>query len=600
MAPKLKTTMVALIAVAAVLAVTLQWLLVQRVVGARDLQQAAVDHREQVIEMQRLFLLGTLQISGGDRPDRAWFEQLEVQARLLGCCEREIAALAEAVAKTPLPLNVADFREEAEAVISATDAFLERDTEAYQAVLETNRATLPWIGLAGIAVIVLVVWLIIRQGVLQPIEGLMHAVERSKETGRFQFKIRGWNNSEVADLAETLTLTIDELQARIRARDGELSQARSEARAESQRMAQELAELVDGASSPIFTLDGEGVIRTWNRQLHAMTGIPGLHTISRPLESFFQGATDRKRFQLALRQAMTGESTVGMRVTLMTVSDPVDLLVDVSPRRSSTGAVVGVTCVGHPLSDFIEQTAEELERQRARHFSELAAGAAHQFNQPLQKMRLYLANVLNRVRKGTLEPALLIEKLHGIDQQVTRLSEIAEHLREFGRKQRPIPGGFSLSMVVERCVDLNRAAIEDAGVVLQLDNALPTTLIPGHPLSVERALLALLNNAREALLETRPDLPCIEVRAYALEGEAAHHIVVRDNGGGVPDGILGRVFDPFFTSRTNSRNVGLGLSTARALLEELGGDINLESQGEFTEVVCRIPLANGTDTESLA
>jgi len=223
------------------------------------------------------------------------------------------------------------------------------------------------------------------------------------------------------------------------------------------------------------------------------------------------------------------------------------------------------------------------------HFSELASSAAHQLNQPLQKMRLYLANAQNRLRVQTLDKNVLAEKLRGIDEQLSRVSEVIEHLREFGRPIEPLRDGFQLGTVVERCLELSRGNLIERGIRVSLDCRLTDELANGHPLQIEKPLIALLNNARDAVIEAAPARAEIKVAVVLIDKDSAK-VTVSDNGMGVTTDLKKRVFEPFFSTRAEGKNVGLGLPVARAMVEDLGGRLTLDREGDWTVATMIIPL----------
>jgi C4-dicarboxylate-specific signal transduction histidine kinase len=183
----------------------------------------------------------------------------------------------------------------------------------------------------------------------------------------------------------------------------------------------------------------------------------------------------------------------------------------------------------------------------------------------------------------------LAEKLSGIDAELSTVSEIIDHLREFGRPVEPMPNGFQIATVIERCLDLSRGSLVEHGIEVTLDCQLSNEMANGHPLQIEKPLIALLNNAREAVLEGAPSNPKITIVATAVGADIAK-IVVSDNGCGFTEDLRDRVFEPFFSTRTADKNVGLGLSVAQAVLNDLGGRLNLDSDNGWTTATMVVPL----------
>lgn len=205
-------------------------------------------------------------------------------------------------------------------------------------------------------------------------------------------------------------------------------------------------------------------------------------------------------------------------------------------------------------------------------------------------MRLYLANAQNRLRRPEVDKAVLSEKLSGVDVELSRMGEIIDHLRLFGKKTPPVEGGFSLATVIDRCAELVGGRLTEQGISLEVNNELGSEHVFGHPLQVEKCLVAIFDNATEALETARPAKPMITVSANINAQANSVDISIKDNGGGVDVADLGKVFDPFFTTKMSGKNVGLGLASSRALIEEIGGDVTLRSSDNETIVKISLPL----------
>jgi C4-dicarboxylate-specific signal transduction histidine kinase len=138
-------------------------------------------------------------------------------------------------------------------------------------------------------------------------------------------------------------------------------------------------------------------------------------------------------------------------------------------------------------------------------------------------------------------------------------------------------------------LDLSRGSLVEQGIEVTLDCQLSNEIANGHPLQIEKPLIALLNNAREAVLEGAPSHPKITVVATSVGADIAK-IVVSDNGCGFTEDLRDRVFEPFFSTRKADKNVGLGLSVAQAVINDLGGRLNLDSDNGWTTATMVVPL----------
>lgn len=264
------------------------------------------------------------------------------------------------------------------------------------------------------------------------------------------------------------------------------------------------------------------------------------------------------------------------------------------------------------LETRVAERTSELERQRLlttrtdrlRSLGEMAAGIAHELNQPLGGIRGLAEHLLLGIKRGWgHSEEQTSEKLQRILEQADRMSHVIEHVRIFARDAgKPETRPIDVNEVVESALELLevqlRAHVID--VRRELDPVLPPVM--ANPFSLEEVVLNCLTNARDAIEERReegnaPDSPQrITLRTRREEHDGGEKVVleVRDTGCGVPVDRRERIFDPFFTTKGPDRGTGLGLSISRSIVEDLGGEIRLRctDDGE-TEVTISLLAAEG-------
>jgi len=250
----------------------------------------------------------------------------------------------------------------------------------------------------------------------------------------------------------------------------------------------------------------------------------------------------------------------------------------------------------------VDQTSRRIEENKLYQMSKLASlgevatGLAHEINQPLGVIRLAAGNALTGMKRG-LPPEHLAGKLTRIVQQTERMSRIIDHMRIFGRKSDDL-------LQPCRPADAVEGALQVVGAHFHLDQIEVTTDLGPHlPLvlcrqdQLEQVLINLLQNARDALLERRrvlgADLPGrirINVDAEPAAGGAQLvRIEVADNAGGIPEAIIGRIFQPFFTTKPPGKGTGLGLSVSFGIVRDHGGSFAARNGREGAIFTLRLP-----------
>ncbi len=235
---------------------------------------------------------------------------------------------------------------------------------------------------------------------------------------------------------------------------------------------------------------------------------------------------------------------------------------------------------------YEEQRALSIRADRLRSLGEMAAGIAHELNQPLVGVRGLAEHILIGLERGwKMDEKNIQEKIGTIVDQADRMSHIIEHVRIFAREAGKMEvQSVNVNDVVKSSTNLLKAQFSAHGLSLDLElsNDLPHVSV--NPFSLEEVMLNLILNGRdgvEARLKNEPRLvsPGIKIQTkYEKENDETMVIVeVIDNGIGIPEDIINKIFDPFFTTKDPDKGTGLGLSVSKAIIEEFGGRLEVES-----------------------
>lgn len=244
---------------------------------------------------------------------------------------------------------------------------------------------------------------------------------------------------------------------------------------------------------------------------------------------------------------------------------------------------------------------EELAYQQSRMaaIGELAAGIAHEINQPLNSISFAIQNVYNRYVDGSIDSDYFKKKIDGISGDIARTRRIIDHVRIFARESSAEYNIlFPINQSVRSAISLIGVQLATLGidVRLQLDEDLPQSC--GNPFRYEQVVLNLISNAKDALEERKrldsdrndeDPLPLTITVSTFRRGDSIV-LEVLDNGSGIAKELLGRVFDPFFTTKSAGKGTGLGLSISYGIVKELGGSIDIHPQNQGTLVSVSIPV----------
>jgi C4-dicarboxylate-specific signal transduction histidine kinase len=219
---------------------------------------------------------------------------------------------------------------------------------------------------------------------------------------------------------------------------------------------------------------------------------------------------------------------------------------------------------------------------------ELTTGVAHELNNPLNNIGLFVGNAVDLVELGATDKGRIIREMERAMQQVRKATEIISHLRTFGRAAPFSLDPVSLRVVLMQALSLMQEQLRLRDIRVTVDLGAEEPVVLGNPLQLEQVFINLLTNARDAVA----DSPRKAIRISVAVTSPVVEITFADTGAGIPSGLERRIFDPFFTTKEVGQGTGLGLSITYGIIKDLGGTISvLSPPGEGATFVVRLPLA---------
>jgi PAS domain S-box-containing protein len=282
------------------------------------------------------------------------------------------------------------------------------------------------------------------------------------------------------------------------------------------------------------------------------------------------------------------------------------------------GALVEILCVGQDVTERKRLQEVMVETEKMMTVGGLAAGMAHELNNPLGAILQNAQNIIRRVSPGLpaneetaagigiefpkvreyLSKRGILDMLQYIDDSVNRAADTVAKLLTLSRKGAATIQMATLQEVSDKALELaacdydlkKKYDFRNINIVREYATDLPP--IPMNPGEIEQVLLNLLKNASQALVELTPGkTPQIIVRTRHDENFAV--LELEDNGPGIPGNLRNRVFEPFFTTKEVGIGTGLGLSVSYSIIvNNHNGHISFESApGEGTRFTIKLPLA---------
>ena len=279
---------------------------------------------------------------------------------------------------------------------------------------------------------------------------------------------------------------------------------------------------------------------------------------------------------------------------------------------------VGIITAAFYLTNSIVQRMEEIDTEkeqlgqqlvrasRLAELGEMAAGFAHEINNPLQIMTSEQALVetifTDMIQKNELKEsqdlAELKDSMDQIKLQIGRCARITQAILKFGRKSEPVSKDIELVTFIPEATGMiaKKASVNGITVKEEISDQTPT--VRGDPSLLQQVLLNLYNNAMDAIMERHGTEGGELVVASAPDEEGRVKISITDNGIGISPENLKKIFSPFFTTKPVGKGTGLGLSVCYGIVDSMGGVMEVSSKrGIGTTFTIRFPAAPGSGEE---
>ena len=230
-----------------------------------------------------------------------------------------------------------------------------------------------------------------------------------------------------------------------------------------------------------------------------------------------------------------------------------------------------------------------MESERLAVIGQLAAGVAHELNNPLQGIVAYSHLLRERKGRGGNGSDGWVEK---IVTQADRCSTIVRGLLDFARPRTPVMKPTAINALVEGCIALveEQALFHNIEVVRRLETGMPEVVV--DPSLMQQVFMNLIINAAEAM----PDGGRFVVSTRCDAAERMVEVEFADTGHGIAEADLERIFDPFFTTKAVGHGTGLGLAISFGIVKEHRGTISVESDvGKGTTFNVRLPLRDRSE-----
>ncbi len=329
--------------------------------------------------------------------------------------------------------------------------------------------------------------------------------------------------------------------------------------------------LVESAEDLIFTVDAHGMIQTANRHMARFFGVRAADLAGRSLLDLLPG--DQAEEQMALVRK-TLEERKGLRIesSLHVRDQDVWLNIHYMPVQGESGGGDLALGIARDITDRKSLERQLISTEKLASLGTLAAGVAHEINNPLGIMLGFCELLLEKSEPGTMEHNdLKIIERHGL-----HCKSIVERLLSFARISEEAEEHCDLNTNVESILSVVKHTLEMNNIQLATSLTQGLPMVRGDSRGIQQVLLNLISNAIHAM-DGQGSLTVV-TRQGKKPGWV--EVVVSDTGCGIRKDVMQKIFDPFFTTKKVGDGTGLGLSVSYGIISNYGGSIECESHTE--------------------
>lgn len=232
-------------------------------------------------------------------------------------------------------------------------------------------------------------------------------------------------------------------------------------------------------------------------------------------------------------------------------------------------------------------TAKMIESAKLSSLGEMAGGIAHEINTPLAIITTKASMLMEKFSLGTVTPEEALKQIEKIKVTAERISKIVKGLRLFSRNSENDPlENFTVSTVLDATLDLCHERIKNFKIELN-KNITSDFIISGKLTEISQVIMNLISNSIDAIQSENDKWITIETTVV----NQRCIVSVTDSGLGIPDAVIEKMMNPFFTTKEIGKGTGLGLSISNGIVKSHGGQLKYDRQSKNTRFVIELPAA---------
>lgn len=374
--------------------------------------------------------------------------------------------------------------------------------------------------------------------------------------------------------------------------------------------------IIKSMKNVLVVLDEKGEMKVVNKAASDLFGYSQNELIDQKLEKLFAPEEFcKKLISKSINPHESPEGVLDLESVFVTKTGiKIPMTFSCSPMRDEENNIIGSVVVAQDLrkiKSFIKKVAKAARAYRNKAFElakaykelqqlqnhliqseklafigKLAAGIAHEINNPLTSVLAMSSFMLGKIQKDDSTAG----DLQIIVEETKRCKRIVEELLEFSRQREPERSPADVNRVIENCLAVveKQHFFHNIKIVTKFEEHLPDTMVDKN--QIKQVFVNIILNAQEAM----PEGGTLTVRTQLAADGRFVEIRFIDTGYGISKEDIPRLFDPFFTTKRKTKGTGLGLSISYGIVSKHGGTINVISNvNEGSTFILKLPIEQG-------
>lgn len=423
---------------------------------------------------------------------------------------------------------------------------------------------------------------------------------RKVENGELGIQIEIKSNDELGEMAKAFN---------------KMTSERSRVEKDMQRLKNYLQNIINSMPSILVGVDSNGKVTQWNKKASDITGLKSSEALGSHIETVYPEIKN----EMHLISSAIREKEVKQLGKVLRVRDGLPNYEDITVYPLISNGVEGAVIRIDDINSRVKIEEMMVQNEKMLSVGGLAAGMAHEINNPLAGIiqtakvlenRLSSSSNIPKNIQAATEAGTTIESINrymherkvitmirSIQDSCVRAAQIIKNMLSFARKSDDKKTNHFIEDLIDQTLELAatdynlKKQYDFKAIVIKKDYLKNSKLVPCEPVKIQQVLLNIFRNGAQAMNDAGTSKPTFTIRTHLEQDNSMLCVEIEDNGPGINNTEINRIFEPFYTTKSTGSGTGLGLSISYFIItENHSGEMDVKSKpGKGTIFTIKLP-----------